>query len=269
MTPTRKRSTDPADYQNVGRPVAAMAKEFADGAHVTPHSHPRAQLLFASSGVMRLKTAVEAWIVPPLRAVVIPAGTEHEIRMSGAVAMRTLYIAPAALPWLSERCAVIEVSGLLRELVLAVVEEPVAYERGSRADLIMELILSELRDAARVPLCLPLPCEPRLRALCEALLADPARNDTLEAWAERSGACSRTLVRLFRRETGLSFTLWRQQVRLAEAVSQLALGRPVATVADALGYASASAFTAMFRRALGETPRRYVDPIRWPLARGC
>ncbi|HZS81642.1 MAG TPA: helix-turn-helix transcriptional regulator [Stellaceae bacterium] len=249
------------------RPVAAMAKEFPDGAYVAPHSHPRAQLLFAARGVMRLATPAEAWIVPPLRAVVIPAGTEHEIRMSGRVAMRTLYIAREAAPWLPERCAVIEVSPLLRELILVAVEEPVEYERGSRGELVMELILREVRAAASVPLHLPLPREPRLRALCAALLADPASPGTLDEWAARVGASSRTLVRLFRRETGLSFALWRQQLRLAEAVSQLACGRAVGLVAEELGYRSASAFAAMFRRALGTTPKRYLAPAGPPSRR--
>ncbi|WP_245986312.1 helix-turn-helix transcriptional regulator [Azospirillum thermophilum] len=94
-------------------------------------------------------------------------------------------------------------------------------------------------------------------SLCRALLDDPARDETLEDWAERAGASGRTLARLFLKETGLTFGAWRQQARLAEAVARLALGEPVARVALAAGYDSASAFTAMFRRTLGATPRDY------------
>jgi len=263
----RARSTDPADYQRVGRPVAAMAKEFPDGFHIAPHRHERAQLVFAIAGVMRVATASGAWIVPSLRAVWIPPATEHEIRMLGDVAMRTLYVTPEAAASLPESCAVIEVSRLLRELILGAVAEPVAYRSASRADLIMRLILMELRAADRVPLGVPLPQDKRLLALCRALIDDPASDATLESWAERVGASSRTLVRLFRRETGLSFGLWRQQARLAAAVALLAVGEPVAEVARRLGYDSASAFTAMFRRTLGETPKRYLSPPR-PTAPG-
>jgi AraC-like DNA-binding protein len=97
-----------------------------------------------------------------------------------------------------------------------------------------------------------------LLALCRALLAHPENDDNLDIWAERVSASSRTLSRLFQRETGLSFVAWRQQARLAEALSRLALGQPIAVVARQLGYASASAFTAMFRRSLGATPKIYL-----------
>ena len=86
------RSTDPVDYQRVPRPVAAMAKDFTDGHHIAPHSHERAQLLFAVDGVMLVSTSAGSWAVPPQRAVWVPAGVTHEIRMAGAVAMRTIYV---------------------------------------------------------------------------------------------------------------------------------------------------------------------------------
>jgi len=104
----------------------------------------------------------------------------------------------------------------------------------------------------------PLPAEPRLRALCLAMLDDLSQDGTLEDWAGRLGASGRTLARLFLRETGLSFGAWRRQARLAEAVARLTQGSSIAEIAAALGYESPSAFTAMFRRELGESPRRYV-----------
>ena len=253
------KSIDPRDYQRVPRPVAAMPKEFADGFVIAPHRHERAQLLYASTGTMRVLTDDGSWIVPPLRGLWIPAATEHEIRMCGAVAMRTLYIEPAVAPWQPRACQVIEVLPLLRELILAAMAEPVEYEVDGRAGQIMTLLLEELRRAPAVPLRIPMPRDRRLLALCRALLERPEADDSLEAWAERVHASPRTLSRLFLRETAMSFAAWRQQVRLAEALSRLALGQPVGDVARALGYASASAFTAMFRRALGATPRLYLQ----------
>src|SRR5258706_462401 len=102
------RSTDPDDYQHVPRPVAAMPKEFADGYVIAPHSHARAQLLYAASGTMRVITADGTWMVPTLRGLWIPAATTHEIRMCGPVSMRTLYIDPAAAPWAARRCQVVQ-----------------------------------------------------------------------------------------------------------------------------------------------------------------
>jgi AraC-like DNA-binding protein len=235
-----------------------MPKEFPDGFVIAPHGHERAQLLYAVSGTMRVTTSDGSWVVPPLRALWIPAAMRHEIRMCGAVAMRTLYIDPAAAPWSARDCAVIEVSPLLRELILAAMAEPIEYATDGRAGLIMSLLLEELRRADTAPLRVPMPKDRRLLALCRALLERPESDLTLEAWAERAHASSRTLSRLFQRETGMSFGAWRQQVRLAEALSRLALGQSVALVARGLGYASASAFTAMFRRALGATPGLYL-----------
>lgn len=252
------RSTDPQDYQHVPRPVAAMAKPFPAGYHIAPHDHPRAQLLYAVSGVMRVITPEGAFVVPPLRAVWVPAGMRHEVRMASAVAMRTLYVAPDADPHLPTECRVVDVSPLLRELILEAVAEPVEYDTQGRAGMIMQLILDELRRLPAVPLGLPMPQDARLLRLCEALLEQPGSRLSLEDWAARSGASPRTLARLFQQETGLSFRRWRERARLADAVARLASGEPVAQVAARLGYDSASAFTAMFRRSLGVPPQRYL-----------
>jgi AraC-like DNA-binding protein len=254
----RSRSTNREDYQRVPRPVAAMAKDFPSGFVIAPHSHPRAQLIYAADGVMRVISPRAAWVVPPLRAVWIPAGIEHEVRMSGAVAMRTLYVDPQAAPPSLAACTVVEVTPLLRALILRAVEEPIEYDERGAAGLVMALILAELGRAIAVPLQIPLPSDARLASLCHALLDDPAETDTLDHWAERVGASARTLARLFQRETGMGFTQWRQQVRLADAVGRLAKGEPVTRIAESLGYGSASAFTAMFRRTLGATPRQYM-----------
>jgi len=256
----RARSTDPRDYQDVPSPVAAMPKDFADGYHILPHRHRRAQVVHAIGGTMRLSTAGGTWVVPPRRAVWVPGGIDHEIRMVGPVSMRTLYIEPEAAPFMPrERCVVVEVSPLLRELILAMGEEPVDYPTGGRAEALVALILEELRRATELPLRIPLPADPRLLALCRTMLEDLASDDTLEDWAERIGASGRTLARLFQKETGMSFGAWRQQARLAEALARLAQGRSIAEVSSALGYDSASAFTAMFRRVLGTAPSRYVN----------
>ena len=256
------RSTNRDDYQRVPRPVAAMAKDFPSGFVIAPHSHPRAQLIYAADGVMRVLSPLGAWVVPPLRAVWIPASIEHEVRMSGPVAMRTLYVEPKAAPAALVTCTVIEVTPLLRALILRAIEEPIEYDEDGAAGLVMALILAELARATTVPLRIPLPSDARLAALCRALLDDPAKASTLDDWAERVGASARTLARLFQRETGMGFTQWRQQVRLAEAVGRLAKGDPVARVAESLGYGSPSAFTAMFRRTLGATPRYYLGRNR-------
>lgn len=253
------RSTNAEDYQRVARPVAAMPKDFPPGHHIGRHSHERGQLLYATRGVMRVATDQGTWVVPPQRALWIPPGVEHEIRMSGAVAMRTLYIAPDTAAALPPDCQVIEVSELLRALILAAMEESVEYDSGSRGEAIAQLLLHELRGVAVVPLHLPLPQDARLQTVCRRVQENLSADLDIETLARDAGMSSRSLARLFQRETGMGFLAWRQQARLAEALAQLSAGKPVALVASDLGYASPAAFTAMFRRSLGTTPGKYFS----------
>lgn len=248
------RSTDPQDYQCVPRAVAAMAKSFAPGDTIAPHTHGRDQVLYATRGLMRVATTREAWIVPPDRALYMPAGVSHGLAMRGRVEMRTLYIEPAAAPGLPEAPAVLDISRLLRALILALLDEPVLYDEKGRGGLLAGLILDELARARHLQLVIPMPRDERLKKLCRALLDNTARTETLDEWAVEAGASARTLSRLFASEVGLSFTRWRQRVRFHNAMEAIVRGEPVGSVARANGYASASAFTAAFRKTMGVTP---------------
>lgn len=246
------------EHQTLPHQVTAKARNYRGGE--TPvHSHLRAQLIYAGSGVMRVETEAGCWVVPPVRGVWIPANTAHRVIMLGPVEMRTLYIRPDAAPGLPDTCCLLEVSPLLRALILALLDEPTAYDRNGRAGQIATLALNELRFLKIPALHLPMPGAPRLYRLCETLIANPESQETLESLAEQQAISSRTLARQFLRETGMSFRQWRQQARLVEALGHLANNVPVARVAEKLGYRSASAFTAMFRRTLGVEPRRYFS----------
>jgi len=255
--PIAGRSIDAADFQTVPRPIAAMAKDYPDGWLQARHSHARAQLLYASSGVMTVSTPQGSWVVPPNRALWIPAAVDHEITMAGRVAMRTLYIDPTAAGGLPATCRVTAVSGLLRELILRAVEMPLLYDERGPDGRIAALIFDELQLLPILPLHLPSPADPRLARLCAAVAREPGDNRTLGQWGAEVGASARTLARLFVRETGMTFAAWRAQARLLQALSRLAGGEKVTTVALDLGYDSPSAFIAMFRRQLGVTPSRY------------
>jgi AraC-like DNA-binding protein len=252
-----RRSTNPADYMRVPRPIAAMAKDFPHGHRIPVDRHARGQLVYAVTGVMTVTTPHGTWVVPPQRAVWVPPRTDHESRMSGRVAMRTLYLRRDAAARLPHRCCVVNVSPLLRELILAATEMPVVYDERGRDGRVMRLIMDELGRASDVPLHLPRPADRRLARICDAILAAPADARPLDAWAAAVGASTRTLARGFRKETGMSFAAWRQQARLLESLRRLAAGEAVTKVALDCGYASPSAFGAMFRRALGVAPSAY------------
>ncbi|MDB5371214.1 MAG: Transcriptional regulator, AraC family [Roseomonas sp.] len=254
MSPYGQAPALPAEQ--VDRPLAAFARDYAGGLSTSLHSHGRAQLLYATRGVMHVAAARALHVVPPGRALWVPAGLPHQVEMRGAVAMRALFLRADAARAGPARVMVLAVSPLLRELVLAACDGPLEWDEAGRGGHLAALILDEIARAPALPLGVPQPHDPRLLRLAAALRADPACDRTLEEWAEASGASPRTLSRLFRAETGLSFAIWRQQTRLTEAAALLAQGVTPARAAAVVGYASASAFGAAYRAAFGTTPAR-------------
>jgi AraC-like DNA-binding protein/quercetin dioxygenase-like cupin family protein len=241
-------------YHDTARPMAAMVANWPSGSSTGWHSHPRGQLLYAITGVMIVQSAAGSWVVPPNRALWLAAGVEHEVRMSGDVQMRTAYIDAARVGGLPPQSCVINVSPLLRELLVAATGVPVDYEEGGRDDRLMRLLVDELRVSGALPLHLPMPEDARIRSICDAIMATPSDTATAAQWAGQLGVSAKTVHRLFLRETSMTFAQWREQARLLFALRQIAEGRRIIDVALDSGYSSQSAFTAMFRRHFGVTP---------------
>lgn len=269
---------DPAHHApSPGRPVRARVRTLDADAQVVPHSHPWAQLVFSATGVCRVTAEQHSYIVPPARAVWVPPGVEHAVTVVERAELYTLYLQearPGAGPaplgpgqagdW--TRCRVLEVSSLLRELVGQLAHEPGDAAASARERCLAALAADELARARPVALGVELPADKRLRALCEAVIDDPVRHARLAGWAAEVGASPRTVARLFRQELNTSFGPWRQQVLLAKALSLAAQRRPMNHIASALGYASASAFSAMVRRSVGLPPRRLLTREPAPAA---
>lgn len=243
--------------EDLPRPVLAVARDYPARHHIARHQHRRAQLVYAEAGVMTVQTATGVWVIPPERAVWVPAGVEHAIDTGTGLAMRSLYIEKDAAPRLPKACCVVRVSPLLRELIGRAVDLPALYDENGPDGRLMRVILDQLETLPVAPLHLPMPRDARLKRITDALVQDPANAEPLRRWARRAGASTRTLARLFAKETRMSFGAWRQQLRLMKALEMLAARRPVTEVALDLGYASPSAFIAMFRRAFGVSPKRY------------
>lgn len=244
-----------------GRRVAEMAGgawNFRHGYVISRHSHVEDQLLFASEGVMTVETDEGVWVVPPLRAVWIPAETAHGVAMSGRVSMRTLYLWQRLCKTLPRRCLVINVSGLLRELILHASSFSKLRKRVAAERHVIELILDQLRLVESIPVQLPHPRDFRARKLADLLRANPGEQRALDALAMECGASKRTMQRLFAEESGMSFSRWRQRARLIHAMQSLAAGQSVTDAALDAGYATTSAFISMFRKQLGTTPSRYL-----------
>ena len=239
-------------------PITALAKDYPAGAFVPRHQHQRGQLIHAVSGVARITTRQGTWILPPQRALWVPPRMPHEVRIESNLAIRTLYLDRETSAPLGPHCKVLFVSTLVRELVLEVVRAYQRRDRSERTRLVTRLLLGELEHAERSEIHIPSPFDARLRHVCRRVLDDPSRKVTLDVLACDAGASSRTLARLFERELKMTFATWRQHVRLARALSQIAVGDPMKKVARDSGYRSGSAFSAMFRQALGSAPTRYL-----------
>ena len=247
----------PPDLSDTAVPVQPLARTYPRGRYIEPHEHVWGQVLYATSGVMWVETPLEALVVPPQRAVWLPPGVIHGIRVVTDLEMRNIYLRPAIADTLEKTVQVFEVGRLLRELILGLVEQADNQE-SQYYDALVGLALLELRRARRSILKIPMPdnSDRRLLSLCQAVMSEPSLDVPFEQHAENAGASVRTLARLFQSALGMGFAEWRRQVQLATAVAEIIQGVPISTIARSLGY-SPSSFSDMFRRELGVAPSQY------------
>jgi AraC-like DNA-binding protein len=229
------------------------------------HYHDVQQLVYPSSGVLAISAAAGTWVVPPQRAVWIPPGVPHAHRAHGPVQMRTLaFSAAAADPPLPASPVVLEVSPLLREVIVALTSsDGTPYTARQRATM-EQVALDQLRRVGQLPVRLPALADDRLHAVAALLRTDPADERPLAELGLVVGASERTLSRLFRKEAGMSFPQWRTQFRLQHALVLLADRTPVTTTALACGWSNPSAFIDTFRRSFGTTPGKFYAGTRPP-----
>jgi len=218
------------------------------------HEHDWPQLLYAITGAMTVCAGNTSWLIPAGKAVLIPQNCRHSIRMWGNVSMRTLYLRPVSDA--DPVCRVLNVAPLLRELILRVIEMAALDSRVPEQARLAAVVLDEIARAEVSPLLLPLPADARGAAVAQEILAAPGEMEALDALAKRHAVGRRTLERIFRGETGMSFGLWQQKARLLYSVRALAESRPVTEAAFDAGYSSVSAYIAAFKRTFGCTPGR-------------
>lgn len=243
------------------------------GAEVDAHRHDEHQIVYAGHGVLSVTTDAGSWVAPATRALWIPAGTVHEHRAYGDTDLHLVGLPVADNPLRLDRPAVLEVTPLLRELIIEYTRKADPTDPADPADPIhppelpappdgrsaersrlRAVLLDQLRRSTQQPVHVPAARDPRLVAVCAILRADPADPRTLARLGAATGVSDRTLTRLCRTELGMSFPQWRTQLRLHHALCLLADGTPVTVVAHRCGWASSSAFIDVFRRAFGHTP---------------
>lgn len=244
-------------FDAVARPVVAIGTEYPPGYLLPRHRHRRAQLLYGATGVMEVITRDGSWLVPPQHAVWIPPGMMHQVKMLG-VRTCSLYLEPDAMPQMPPVCQVLDVSPLLRQLLVAAVRIPPEYDMRGRDGALITLAMHELADMAALPLHIPLPRDARLLRLCQQFLRQPDAHDSPQRWAQQLHMSIRTFSRFFHTQTALGFAAWRQRACVVLALSRLAAGDAVTSIALDFGYDSPAAFSTMFRRLLGTPPSSYL-----------
>jgi AraC-like DNA-binding protein len=222
------------------------------------HSHGDHQLAWSPEGVLVVLTeAGGTYVLPPSRALWIPAGTVHETRSSGAAVLRSVYLEPRACPIDWDVPTPVDVSPFLGELIHHLDDRGLGAAERLRAEAVLFDLLLPLRIAT---IDVRPPTDPRARDVADGLLANPADGRTLHEWGRAVGASSRTLARAFLADTGLSFGRWRTLVRLQASLQHLADQVPVSAIAPLVGYRTTSAYVAAFRAHTGTTPGRYFQP---------
>ncbi|MBA8989786.1 AraC-like DNA-binding protein [Curtobacterium pusillum] len=228
---------------------------FAHAETVPPHTHALGQFIHAASGVLSLITDDGTWIAPPNRVTWVPAGAEHRHRAHGVTDMRVVYLSADAATRLPSGPAVLAVSSLAREALLALTAP------GSRSEVarshLRAVVVDEVASAPEQPLHLPEPRDPRLREAARIVEEDLAEPRPLGELAAGIGVGERTLTRLFRDETGMGYRQWRLQLRVHRALVLLARGRTVTDVAAACGWATTSQCIDQFTPLAGMTPGAY------------
>ncbi|WP_460135820.1 AraC family transcriptional regulator [Pseudomonas sp. S1_E04] len=237
--------------------VISSATDYPENWVIPAHSHEKHQLLYATEGVMVVQCAHKQWTVPPNRGFWMPSGHVHSLRCVGPLKMRSVFVRADSFPNLPTETKAVSISPLLSELIKASVSLKPPYAEDSRDARIMHLILDELAILPALPLSLPQPADPRIRRVCQALQADPGDASTVADWSGRLALDQKTIQRLFRKDTGLTFGQWRQQARLLLALERIAVGEKIIDVALELGYESPSAFTSMFKKQFGKTPSHF------------
>ena len=240
-------------------PVTALAYDLEHGHAIPEHVHPEDQLVYACQGVMTVRTDAGTWVVPAQRAVWIPARIPHSILMSGAVSMRTVYLRERMAQCLPRTCCVVNVTPLLQHLIVHLCAHGKLSRRSRIHAHLIDVLIDQLETVQAVPLQLPSPSDARAARVAAALQGDADDSRSLEWACQQAGASKRTIERLFRQETRLSLGKWRQQLRLLRSLQLLAAGEKISHAALEAGYSTPSAFIAMFRKALGTTPRKYFE----------
>ncbi|WMD18503.1 AraC family transcriptional regulator [Achromobacter seleniivolatilans] len=239
-------------------PFSVQGRRESKGIAVPSHVHDEGMLVLVHEGLVVVQAGSEVWTVMPGSLGWIPPGMPHGARWFGDARGSFLYVRRDACERLPAQYRSWPSSKLIEALMDRFTNSPPGELSAAYLEQLFDVLLEEIKQREHVPLLLPMPADPRLQDLANALLGTPDDTAGIEEWAQRLNMSSRTLMRRFRQETGVTLGQWRQQARLLRALEMLCRGGSVTEAALSVGYESTSAFIGSFRGAFGVTPTRYI-----------
>jgi AraC-like DNA-binding protein/quercetin dioxygenase-like cupin family protein len=252
----------PIQVPSARLPVAAVVLNLPARSRMPAHAHRHARLIHAVEGTLDVICDGRNWTLPPHRALWVPAGVEHEMTTRAPARMRSLDFVSGLTRGMPRAPFAINVGYMLKALIHRAVETGLQPRGDPHQVSLLRAIPREIELSQRSGIAIPFPADRRLVKICRRLLKGEGLRRPLADWAGEAGGSGRTLERLFKAETGLTFVQWRQHAMMQMAIGELVSGAPIAAICERLEIQSTSAFHKLFRRTFGMTPMQYLRDLR-------
>ncbi|MDO6445222.1 AraC family transcriptional regulator [Colwellia sp. 1_MG-2023] len=239
-------------------PISVLHREIPALAGINKYQHHQAQCIYVHSGVLAIITEQGRYFIPPKQAIVIPAELSHELLAKTAVKLSIFHFNTEEAKELSTTTQVLVVDSLLSALITESLKISNEYLWQSTDGRLLRLVRDKLAQASKLDTFLPYPKDNRLTNITERLLKHPSLKSDLNFWGKFVNASPRTLSRIFKKETNITYSEWRQRLNIQIAIKHLSLDDSINSIAELLGYESSSAFIYMFRKQMGVSPSQFL-----------
>lgn len=223
------------------------------------HEHSSGQFYWLQRGMLNIEMDDMQWTVTPGTLGWFPGGCRHCAQVPGEVSGTSLYLSAESGALFPALAGIYAADAFAQSLLVRLCQSiaptwPQAYQQS-----VLIVLATEISRSPPLPLQLPLPTDRRARNVADALLAHPGELQNQTEIAQRWGVSVRTLSRLFREQTGLSFSQWRQQAKVVTSLQWLQAGLPVSDIAARSGYSNVSAYIDVFKARFGVTPGQFRE----------
>ena len=253
------RPLNPDATEASGQAVTGIVVRYPQG-HVVPmHRHRSGHLIYADRGLLRVEAETGQWLVPPTSAVWLRPDVSHRLVVPVDLRAHGIFVNEGLCARLPAVDCVVQVSGLVRELITTLTHPGSQARCSRRAQLLGDLLIEELRASPQLPFHLPWPLDAKIQEVCQTLMDNPGHAATADDWADKLAIGEKTFHRRFLKSTGMTFGKWRQQLRLMSSLTWLMQGMSISQVALTSGYDSHSAYTTAFRKQFGQPPSVFLS----------